>query len=207
MSSSENSNSNKSRDENTCDAVDPSELESHREWVLKWLDSFEQQLIQYATRLSRGQREIAVDAVQHTFLKLCDQSPEAIGDRLPGWLYRVCRNKVIDELRERGRDEEAMEHAADLVAQRETSPLDAAEAAEINAVLQRLMNRLTDAQREALDLWCRGFRYREIAEITGKSYGSIRVIVHRGLEQLRNHPRVKDWLEETTPSPRATLAD
>lgn len=179
--------------------------ECHREWVLKWLEQFERHLVQYASRLARGNREIAVDAVQHTFLRLCDQSPAAVGDRLPGWLYRVCRNKVIDELRLKSRAEECPMQFDDRSAAGEQGPMEQAEAAELNAHLRHMLDQLPDAQREAIDLWCRGFDYREIAEITGKSYGNVRVIVHRGLEQLRRNPRVQRWLSDSHRIQHATV--
>ena len=34
------------------------------------------------------------DVVQFVFLRLCDQSPDQIGDRLAQWLYTVCRNRA-----------------------------------------------------------------------------------------------------------------
>src|SRR5262245_61842836 len=74
-----------------------------REWVLAALDQFERRLLRYAQRLT-GNLDEARDVVQFVFLRLCDQSPDEIGDRLAQWLYTVCRNRAMDVLRSRGRN-------------------------------------------------------------------------------------------------------
>jgi DNA-directed RNA polymerase specialized sigma24 family protein len=49
-------------------------------------------------------------------------------------------------------------------------------------------------QREALTLWSEGFAYREIAAITGRTEGNVRVVVHRALNTLRNlAPAEQAW--------------
>src|SRR5947207_7421301 len=74
-----------------------------REWVLAALDQFEARLLRYAQRLL-GNLDESRDVVQFVFLRLCDQSPEKIGDRLAQWLYTVCRNRAMDVLRASGRE-------------------------------------------------------------------------------------------------------
>jgi RNA polymerase sigma factor (sigma-70 family) len=49
---------------------------------------------------------------------------------------------------------------------------------------------LPAAQRDAVDLWCEGFTYRQIAEIAGHSEGNVRVLVHRAIKQLRQKLKV-----------------
>ena len=68
-------------------------------------------------------------------------------------------------------------------------------------MLRRMVEHLPAAQREALDLWIEGFSYREIAEIVSKQEGHIRVLVHRGLTNLREHPRVRKWMQEPPAKP------
>jgi RNA polymerase sigma-70 factor (ECF subfamily) len=69
-----------------------------REWVLAALDKYEGRLVRYARRLV-GCEDQARDVVQFVFLRLCDQSPEEIGERLAQWLYTVCHNRALDMLR------------------------------------------------------------------------------------------------------------
>src|SRR6185436_5663544 len=77
--------------------------DSQREWVLTALEQFEGRLVRYATRLL-GDEHAARDAVQHTFLRLCHTSAEEMGERLAAWLFTVCRNRVLDVLRQAGRE-------------------------------------------------------------------------------------------------------
>jgi len=78
------------------------ELSDRRGWVLSVLDEHEARLTRYAARLV-GDEHAARDVVQHAFLRLCDQSPSDIDDRVAQWLFTVCRNRAVDVLRSRGR--------------------------------------------------------------------------------------------------------
>lgn len=184
-----------------------------RTWVLAALDEYEVRLLRYALRLL-GDHDLARDAVQHAFLKLCDQSSETIGDRPAAWLFRVCRNRALDHLRQRGRqlsfdavarNEESS--PADRLTGHELDPAQVAQSQELALELRRLIDDLPVAQREAIDLWCEGLAYRQIAEIVERQEGYVRVLVHRGLCALREHPRVRAWLNEDSTGlrPRSTI--
>jgi RNA polymerase sigma-70 factor (ECF subfamily) len=186
---------------------------NRREWVLAALDQFEGRLLRYAQRLlggggSCGSSDESRDIVQFVFLRLCDQSPEKIGDRLAEWLYTVCRNRALDVLRASGR-EKANGHAGWAVRAddtkegghsppygRESDPADSAEEAELHALLRMLVAALPSSQREAIDLWSDGFSYEQIAEITSQKEGTIRVLVHRGLKAIREHPQVQELMSD-----------
>ena len=176
--------------------------DKRREWVLAALDQYEVRLLRYALRLLGGDLDAARDAVQHALLKLCCESPESVGDRLAPWLFRVCRNRAVDHLRQIGREQSLEAYSSEegsngtTPADRCPEPAEASESRELAARLRELVAELPPAQREALDLWCEGFSYREITEITSRQEGHIRVLVHRGLTSLRHHPRVRGWLED-----------
>jgi RNA polymerase sigma-70 factor (ECF subfamily) len=195
-----------------------SAADKRREWVLSALEEYEGPLLRYALRLLGGELDLARDAVQHAFLKLCDvgsagpAGPELASDNgdaevPPGrrnlqaaWLFRVCRNRAVDHLRQAGRERPLAEQADDTpawrLAGREPDPASAAENEELAGCLRELVGELPAAQREAIDLWCEGFVYRQIAEITGRKEGHVRVLVHRGLTRLREHPQVRRWLAD-----------
>src|SRR5215475_1393646 len=67
--------------------------DDRREWVLAALD-----------RKAGFARDDARDVVQFVFLRLCDQSPDEIDDRLAQWLYTVCRNRALDVLKSNSRE-------------------------------------------------------------------------------------------------------
>jgi RNA polymerase sigma-70 factor (ECF subfamily) len=175
---------------------------SHRDWVLEALHEHELALTRYALRLL-GNREQARDVVQHAFLKLCEQSSEKLGGGERQWLYAVCRNRALDLLRQNSRingseiNSEGEAGWRDAVG-REPDPASAAEQEELSDILARLVRELPATQREAIDLWREGFNYREIAEIIGRQEGNVRVLVHRGLAALREHPQVRAWLGESS---------
>ena len=172
---------------------------SHRQWVLTALEENESRLVRYVCRLLRGDGEGARDVVQHAFLRLCDQAAEDVGDHVEKWLFTVCRNRALDLLRTSGRLkslEELERQGLNGHGKAESDPATKAEEKELAEVLRRMVEHLPAAQREALDLWIEGFSYREIAEIVSKQEGHIRVLVHRGLTNLREHPRVRKWIDD-----------
>lgn len=151
--------------------------------VLAAVDEYEARLTRYALRLL-GDLDLARDAVQHAFVRLCDEPPLS-PDRLAAWLYAVCRNKAYDHLRKTRRDESLAGAAFEELHSREPDPADVVATGDQAQWVKRQFQRLPVPQREVLALWSEGFTYREIAEITSKSEGNIRVLVHRGLNSLR----------------------
>ncbi len=167
--------------------------EKKRDWVLAALRAYEARLTRFAGRLLNDD-EAARDVVQHVFLKLCDQQPELLQDRLPQWLFTACRHRAIDLLRSRTRTTPLDEPCAG----RELDPAVAAEKQEAYHQINRLVGQLPPTQREAVLLWSEGFAYKQIARITDRTEGSIRLAVHRGLKQLRCDPSIRQLLGITT---------
>ena len=162
---------------------------TRRQWVLAVLDRYEAPLVRYAARLL-GDGDSARETVQHAFLQLCERSAdELLGHEAP-WLFRVCRNKAFDLIRLRQRH--TGDGEADLAALvgREPDPADLAERQDLCGELARQVAQLPANQREAVDLWCEGFTYREISQIAGQSEGNVRVLVHRAIKQLRQCMKV-----------------
>jgi RNA polymerase sigma factor (sigma-70 family) len=94
-----------------------------------------------------------------------------------------------------GRAADRSEAAAERLS-REVDPALAAQDAELLERLVELVELLPPSQREALDLWAEGFRYAEIASILGRQEGHVRVLVHRGLKTLREHPQVRAQMND-----------
>jgi RNA polymerase sigma-70 factor (ECF subfamily) len=159
-------------------------------WVLEALAEYELPLVRFALRLL-GDEAAARDAVQHAFLRLCDRSVEH-RERVGAWLYAVVRNRAMDLLRERGRTEPLAADAAIADERWAEEPLCLLERDELHSLLRRLVDALPLSQREAVVLWSDGFSYAEIASITGRAEGSLRVLVHRAIATLRAHPALKE---------------
>jgi len=162
-----------------------------RQWLLAVLDRYEAPLVRYAARLL-GDGDSAREAVQHAFLQLCQSSPQEFhSGREAPWLFRVCRNKALDLIRLRQRQTGDSEADLAALAGREPDPADEAERQDLCGELARQVAQLPASQREAIDLWCEGFTYREISAIAGTSEGNVRVLVHRAIKQLRQCLKVR----------------
>lgn len=176
-----------------------------RGWVLEAVDLYELPLQRYARRLL-GDFDLAADAVQHAFLKLCEQSQAALDGRVAPWLFRVCRNRALDHLRQSGRETaiDDCDHP-DIGRGIAADPARAVEQHDLAARLRELLRELPAPQRESIDLWCEGFTHRQIAEVTGRTEVHVRVLTHRGLSALRGHPLVREWLAADTHSPQTEV--
>jgi RNA polymerase sigma factor (sigma-70 family) len=161
-----------------------------REWVLSALDEFEGPLLRYARRLT-GDLDLARDVVQHAFLRLCDQESTELNGRLAGWLYTVCRNRAIDLKRRDSRLESLPAFEGAEGPGRETDPADWLEAQDVGDALRGAVATLSEKQRDVIMLWAEGFSYREISQITGDREGYVRVLAHRAIAALREHPGVR----------------
>jgi RNA polymerase sigma factor (sigma-70 family) len=160
-------------------------------WIRKALQEFESPLMRYAVSLL-GNIDRARDVVQETFLRLCEQNPETVRQHLAPWLFKVCRNLALD-LR---RKEVRMAVVANDAHLRDLSPTpgDVLERKEALSRIGRLMEGLSDNQREVLRLkFQNGLRYKEISEITGLSVSNVGFILHTAIKTLRTR------LEEDRP--------
>ncbi len=163
---------------------------TRRQWVLAVLDRYEAPLVRYAARLL-GDGDSAREAVQHAFLQLCERPAEEFHDgREAPWLFRVCRNKALDLIRLRQRQRGDPEADLAALVGREPDPADLAEREDLCGELARAVAQLPPGQREAIDLWCEGFSYRQISQIAGHSEGNVRLLVHRAIKQLRECVRL-----------------
>lgn len=165
-----------------------------RQWVLAALERYELPLLRYARRLV-GDEDAARDVVQYAFLRLCDQPPDGLGDRVGPWLYAVCRNRAIDWLRSQSRSFGLGENDGFQGTSREMDPAVAVEQHDLYCRLNEVVAQLPLSQREAIVLWSEGCTYREMAAILNTSEGNVRVLVHRGLKAVRQHPVAQRLLE------------
>ena len=168
--------------------------ERRKEIVLKALDQFERPLLRYATRLLSGDENSARDAVQHAFMKLCEQQVSDLPDNLAPWLYTVCRNRTMDLLRRTRREPVANELQTDAAFAEEPDPASQLERVAMLRLVQELISQLAHSEREVADLWSQGFSNREIAKVTGRNEGAVRVCLHRAIKSLRQHPAIQRWI-------------
>jgi RNA polymerase sigma factor (sigma-70 family) len=185
-----------------------------RDWVLASVEQYELPLLRYAARMGLD-IDLARDCVQHAFLQLCSQSPEtltigSIKINAGPWLYRVVRNRAIDQLRRTQREisfaalhaeeEEPTNGTAHATItqplSRESDPSTHSADREMYSLLRGLVAELPPATRELVLLWAEGMTPRDIAAVTERSEGNIRVQLHRAFARLREHTVVRRWLRE-----------
>ncbi len=170
-----------------------SRVSGHRQRVISALEQCEESLMRYAVRMV-GDQEVARDVVQHAFLQLCSQLGADFPREPKPWLFKVCRNRILDLLRRAGRNEETLELRQEFVSSSAPDPAALAERKDLGDWLQSLVDQLPSSQREVILLWSQGLRYGEIAEITNQTEGGVRVKVHRGFVRLRQHRAVQALL-------------
>lgn len=134
------------------------------------------------------------DLVQEVFIEIWHQASHydrAKGKAL-GWIVTLARRRAIDRVRkklayQRAQDrlvhetqkseDTAMHHGAD----------EDAIAADRHDILQRVMDRLPEPQREALRLaFYRGLSQREIAKLTGTPLGTIKTRLELAVRKVRS---------------------
>jgi RNA polymerase sigma-70 factor (ECF subfamily) len=96
------------------------------------------------------------------------------------WLYAIARNKLIDNLRRRGRQAHV---PIDDIAELRTGDQ---QPAEINGVdAERMIAKLKEREREiVLAISIEGASARQVAERLGMTEGAVRVALHRALRSL-----------------------
>jgi len=125
----------------------------------------------------------AEDAVQETFLAAIEHADRHDASRpaVP-WLVGILRHKVEGLRRDRRRTPDV----ARVAGRESTSPVDEAERAETDERVREAMERLPEPYRQvALMRWRYGLEPAEIAHLTGRRPGTVRVTLHRALDRLR----------------------
>ena len=128
------------------------------------------------------------DLVQDVFLQALPRLNSLRNvSRFPGWLASIARNRATDFHRRAKPNEEFDEESAATQNEPSTPFVNHSSytSAEAHAVLDAIRS-LPDAYREPLILrLVEGMTGPEIAARTGLTHGSVRVTLHRGMQQLR----------------------
>jgi RNA polymerase sigma-70 factor (ECF subfamily) len=135
-----------------------------------------------------GNREDAEDAVAETMMRAVRSAGQFRwrGAGFDAWVFRICKNVIIDMSRSRGK-QVAMagkaERPADPVSVEEQVAL-----SEEHAAVRRALSQLGDDDRELLELRVvGGLSSDEAAYVLGRRPGTVRVAQSRALKRLRAH--------------------
>jgi RNA polymerase sigma-70 factor (ECF subfamily) len=131
--------------------------------------------------------EIAEDLTSETFLRGWERLKELNGkiDNLPAFLYQIARNLVVDYYREKNNATLVSADSSQIADPRD----DLAEKATFNSDLQIIltaMSSLSDDYREVINLhYLDDLSIKETAQILNRPEGTVRVMLHRALKELR----------------------
>lgn len=159
------------------------------QWIGSLVARYERPLCRYAYSLT-GSTARAQDAVQETFLRLCEANRAKLEGHEAAWLFRVCRSRVFDiERKEKPVKPLTASHTANLTAP-DPATAAAAHRADAEHLLLRLMARLPARQAEAIRLkFQQRLGYRDIARVMDVSESNVGYLIHVGIKTLRNHAR------------------
>ena len=141
----------------------------------------------------------AEDLTQLVFVKALEALPryEARGIPFGGWLFRLARNAIIDQVRTR-RDHLSLVAAVT----RETDEAGPEQRAALSEDLDRLaeaLKELTDDQREVIELrFFAGLSVMEAAAAMGRQEGTIRGLQFRAIAALRRSLGIEVAAPEAT---------
>lgn len=139
-----------------------------------------------------GDQSSAEDIFQETFLRVYRErhryEPRAA---VSTWLYTIARNLCLQEIEKRSHRQSGSAHLSDgaaIPASPTDDPLSRLEAADTAARVAHAVALLPPSEREVLILSrYEGLPHSQIAAITGKSEGAVRVALSRALAALRDH--------------------
>ncbi len=134
-----------------------------------------------------GNKEDAEDLTQKTFLRAWDAIGKYRKTATPfiAWLLKISNNLVIDFYRSRKPHEDI--DFDTVMAKPSTNPETIIEEQFTRDEIRKAIRKLKgDRQQVILMRYIEDFSYPEIAAALGKTEGAIRVILHRGLANLRS---------------------
>jgi RNA polymerase sigma-70 factor (ECF subfamily) len=146
------------------------------------VERYKGMLYSMATRLMKD-RGRAEDAAQDSFIKAWAALPGFKGEsKFSSWLYRICYNTCISELRKK-RPEVELDEAMGVPVE---GPAQEFRNRDIQATIQDEVSKLPDDYRAAMTLYhFNGLSYEEIAKLTHKPMGTIKAHIHRARAVLK----------------------
>lgn len=140
--------------------------------------------------------DVAEDITAHVFFKALINADEWRGEgSYRSWLYGIARNAVSTWRNQKGRNAVVLEVVPDLEDPVPTPPVQVVIGEERDLIWKRVAE-LPDAQREAVVLrYLKEHSIDEIASITKRTKGAIRILLHRARCRLR---RQMESIEEET---------
>jgi len=151
------------------------DAKSYNACVHEWADA----LFRFACKCT-GNAEDARDIVQSSFEVLWQKKESVAPEKGKPFLFQVAYNQSVDMYRKKGR----VQYQEELKYDSSIHPSDS----DLKRVLDKAIARL-DEQSRALVLLkdYEGYRYEEIAQITGLTETQVKVYLHRARKTLKQY--------------------
>ena len=138
--------------------------------------------------LKVNSQEIAEDLTSKVFLNGWEAYQKEQEIKNPGaFLYRIARNMVVDHYREKGKISTV---SVDNIPQIVDHKTNIYEKAVLNADMEGIKSAIGKLKEDYQDIliwyYLEDMLAEEIATLTDKPVGTVRVMIHRGLEMLRD---------------------
>jgi RNA polymerase sigma-70 factor, ECF subfamily len=160
-------------------------LAGEREEYAHLISAHQEPLYRHALGMV-GDADAAADLVQDSFIKAYTSLGTCEDPAMfRSWIFRILRNRCLDYLKNRRRQDVPLE-AGTFVAIARENPASDLERTETASAIHHALSTLPEAQREAFLLkHVEGQSYEEIAEISGSSISALKMRVKRAREALQ----------------------
>jgi RNA polymerase sigma-70 factor (ECF subfamily) len=151
-------------------------------------DRYSTVLYHYAYRQT-GNQQTAEDCVAETFSRFIHalQNKKGPKKHLRAYLYRIAHNWISDLYRKKPAEYRNLDEIEEAVAKYQVSVESKVIAKDAAQVLRDFLSKLTPDQRQVIALkHLEDMSNAEVAEIMGKSIGSVKALNSRGLNNLRS---------------------
>jgi RNA polymerase sigma-70 factor (ECF subfamily) len=153
--------------------------------MLQAIMPIKDKLYRYALRIL-GNQMAAEDVVQEVFIKVWKKREEVEDiENKEAWCMTVTRNLALDKLRKKKYRHESVEDHYSL----QDGAMNPAEQIQSNDIMKQIrqaIDELPDDQRQVVHLRdVEGYKYKEIADITGLTIEKVKVYLHRARIVLR----------------------
>lgn len=151
------------------------ELHDYNACVKEWADA----LYRFACKCT-GHEEDARDIVQNSFAVLWQKKGSVTPEKAKAFLFQIAYRQSIDLYRKQKR----MTYKDEMTDDRMVTPT----SSDLKRILDKALDQL-DEQSKALVLLKdqEGYRYDEIAQITGLSDSQVKVYLHRARKTLKQY--------------------
>jgi len=150
-------------------------------------DRHHRALFDFFARMT-GSRAPAEDLVQDVFFRMLKYRETFRNDsRFKAWMFHIARNARFDHFRKHQGETLLPDNFTDFVESRSILPPQELEQQQHAQILERAMYKLSEEKREVLVLSrYQDMKYEQIAEVMGCEVGTVKVRVHRALNELRD---------------------